>query len=90
MPAEIDARVRACMRDAEASGRAWEIPVIVTLRNAVDVDTLRDHGLRVSGVFARIAAVSGRVQASEVTRLASLVDVERIEYDGEMHALDAG
>jgi len=53
------------------------------------VDSLRDHGLRVGHVFARIAAVSGRVQASEVTRLASLVDVERIEYDGEMHALDA-
>ncbi len=88
MPAKIDARVAACVRDAETSGCAQEIPVIVTLRSSADVDALRAHGLRVRHVFADIAAVAGRVQTSQVTRLADLLSVERIEYDGEMHALD--
>ena len=89
MHAKLDEQVTACMRDAEAQGSSREIPVIVTLRKVEDLQALRDHGLQVRHVFAPIAAVSGRVQTSQIERLASLVAVLRIEYDGQMHALES-
>ena len=43
--------------------------------------------MRISRVMESIPAVAGTVACADVANLAELHKVERIEYDGQMHAL---
>lgn len=64
-----------------------EVPVIVTLAPGGDVAELERSGLSVGRVFESIRAVSGTLTADAARALDASPQVERIEYDGEAHAL---
>jgi hypothetical protein len=78
---EVIARVKGATEGSE------EIPVIVTLAPDVDPTVLEPTGMRIRRVMENIPAVAGTVAGADVARLAELGEVERVEYDGEMHAL---
>ena len=79
---EVAARVESA---TEESG---EVPVIVTLAPGTDPTVLEPTGMTIRRVIESIPAVAGTVADADVlTDLAALGKVERIEYDGEMHAL---
>jgi hypothetical protein len=78
---EVMARVE---RGTEES---TDIPVIVTVAPGTDPAALEPKGMRIHRVMENIPAVAGTVAGANVTGLADLGEVERVEYDGEMHAL---
>jgi hypothetical protein len=79
--AEVMARVESGMEEPQ------EIPVIITLAPGTDPAVLEPKGIRIRRVMENIPAVAGTVAAGDVTDLAELGEVERVEYDGEMYAL---
>jgi hypothetical protein len=79
--AELMARVERGM------GESREIPVIVTLAPGTDPAVLEPKGIRIRRVMENIPVVAGTVAGADVTGLAELGEVERVEYDGEMYAL---
>ena len=78
---ELMARVES------ATAETQEIPVIVTLAPGTDAAVLDSTGIKVGRGMENIPAVAGTVAAEDVAKLAELTEVERVEYDGEMHAL---
>jgi hypothetical protein len=78
---EVSARVKGAIEESK------EIPVIVTLAPGSDPAVLEPTGMRVHRVMDNIPAVAGTVAGGAVRRLAELDEVQRVEYDGEMHAL---
>jgi len=65
-----------------------EVPVIVTLAPGTDPTVLEPTGMTIGRVIESIPAVAGTVADADVlANLAALGAVERVEYDGEMHAL---
>jgi hypothetical protein len=79
--AELMARVE------RATEESREIPVIVTLAPGTDPAVLEPKGIRIRRVMENIPVVAGTVAGADVTALAELGEVERVEYDGEMYAL---
>ena len=75
------------LEEAYAEAPEKEIPVIVTITAGSDVETLARKGLKVQRVFENVPAVSGTLTATEVRELAEVEQVEKVEYDGEVHAL---
>jgi hypothetical protein len=78
---EVMARVE------RATEESSEIPVIVTLAPGADPAVLEPKGMRIRRVMENIPAVAGSVAVGDLADLAELGEVERVEYDGEMHAL---
>ena len=64
-----------------------EVPVIITVKEKADLDSLKKTGLKINHIYQNINAVSGTLPASAVNSVAKLDEVERIEFDGEVHAL---
>jgi hypothetical protein len=76
------------MEKAEApEGKHREIPVIVTLAPGADPATLESKGIIIRRIMENIPAIAGTVTGAAVSELAQLDEVERVELDGEMHAL---
>lgn len=86
MGAKIDDVLLEQVRAAEASDPDKEIPVIVTIRPGAAVEGLSLQGLVVKRVFNAIPALSGVIAARAVHALQDLDEVERVEYDGNIHA----
>lgn len=87
MSAKISEELARMVEEAHAEAPEREIPVIVTITEGSDVETLSRKGLKVQRVFENVPAVSGTATATEVRELAEVHQVERVEYDGEVHAL---
>jgi hypothetical protein len=81
---KIDDALRARLE----AGTAGTVPVIVTLKSAIDEVQLKACGLDIAHRFQKIDAVSGTIAASEVPRLAALPGVTSVELDSEMRALN--
>ena len=64
------------------------VPVIVSLRPGTDASVLKAEGLDIAHVFESISAVSGKIRMADLDRLEALEQVEKIEFDGRMQALD--
>lgn len=64
-----------------------EIPVVITLTTGTDPSVLEQKGLKIHHIFKSISAVSGTLTALEINELVQSNQVERIEYDGTVHAL---
>ena len=69
-------------------GTAETVPVIVSVTGAINEVQLRACGLDIAHRFEGIGAVAGVIPASEVPRLAALPEVNSVELDSEMRALD--
>lgn len=82
MNGKTSADVRRRVTGGEAA-----IPVIVTVQPGTESTILRDTGLTVERVFENISAVAGTATPGAVDKLEALPVVERIEYDGPMHAI---
>ncbi len=74
-------------RVASATEESSEIPVIVTLAPGADPAVLEPKGITIRRVMENAPLVAGTVAGADVTDLAELREVERVEYDGEMYAL---
>lgn len=85
MSQKVSSEVMARVQGATEESR--EISVIVTLAPGTDPTVLEPKGIRIRQVMENIPAVAGTVTGADVTDLAELKEVERVEYDGEMYAL---
>ncbi len=72
---------------ARVESGSKRIPVIVTLARGADPALLEPTGMTITRAMESIPVVAGTVAAGDVADLAELGAVERVEYDGEMHAL---
>lgn len=79
-------KVTAEVRERLDAGER-EVPVIVTLAPGAEAAAVERQGLMWARAFENIPAVAGSVTAEQLDRLEEAPEVERIEYDGEMHAL---
>lgn len=75
------------VRVESATDESGEIPVIVTFAPGTDPAVLERTGMRINRVMENIPAAAGTVAGADITTLAALDEVQRVEYDGEMHAL---
>jgi CheY-like chemotaxis protein len=85
MSGKINAELTRRLKEDEPSEN--EVPVIITVKENADLDSLKKTGLKINHIYQNINAVSGTLPASAVNSVAKLDDVERIEFDGEVHAL---
>jgi hypothetical protein len=74
-------------RQLEKAGSAGELPVVVKVKDHANLALLEQKGLRIERKFENISDVAGKMPAAAATQIADLDFVERVEYDGEMHAL---
>lgn len=69
-----------------------EIRIILSIRGGVALDDVRDEltriGLRIENMIpGPIQVITGSVLVKDISRLAEVRDVEKIEYDGMVYAL---
>ena len=85
MQEALDEGLRGLLRTMVAGAPGRRIPFIVTLRPGVHAASLVPFPIEQD--FALIRAVSGTMTPAEALALSEHPDVERIEYDGQLHAL---
>ncbi len=86
MTAKIDVELQNQIKSAQSDPQR-EIPVIVSLAAGANIEKLAQRGLKINRIFDAIEAVAGTLTAAEINALSKWDQVNRIEYDGEMHAL---
>lgn len=86
MPEKIDPSLRELLAHHYAA--ADRVPVIVKLARDTSSNALEACGLAVTHQFDAIGSMSGTIRAADIENLERLPDVERIEFDGQMHALE--
>lgn len=86
MAAEVSNELRQIIQAKKKTDPEEDVPVIVTLSTEADVEGLREKGLKVRFPYENVPAVSGTIPAGKLDALVEASGVERIEYDGEMHA----
>lgn len=64
-----------------------ELPVIITVRDGLNLDDLKEQGFKLEHTFEIINAVSGTLPAHAVKSVAHLEEVQHIDYDGVVEAL---
>ncbi len=87
MSAKIPAALSMLLEKWERSDPEREIAVVVTLSAGAGSTALEALGLKIEQRFESIAAVSGTIEVARIRSLAADPGVEKIELDGEMHAL---
>lgn len=85
MSGKINAELSRHLKEDKATEN--DVPVIITVKENADLESLKTTGLKINHIYQNINAVSGTLPASAVNSVAKLDDVERIEFDGEVHAL---
>jgi hypothetical protein len=88
MSKKMSERLLQELKKAEPEDRQREIPVIVTTKSKIEPSLLEQKGLKITHTFENISAVSGTLTTSKLKDIAELDQVETIEYDGEVRALD--
>lgn len=84
----FDKRLMTLLNRLEAKGLQEEIPVIVTIKPETDLTKLESKGLKIGFKSALASIVSGTIPSTNARKLAELNEVEKIEYDAEMHAIE--
>lgn len=84
--------MKAIIRDRIERSPSEEIRIITSIRDGVALDDVRDEltriGLRVENMIpGPIQVITGSVSVKDISRLAEVRDVEKIEYDGMVYAL---
>ena len=77
----------ALLRVIEAAEPQQGIPVIVTTTAGANLTALEQKGLKIQYASKNSPIISGTLPAAEVNALAQLDEVERIEPDSEVWAL---
>jgi hypothetical protein len=85
---KLDDHLTKALAEAEESSAKSSVPVIVTLRPDTDASSLKAEGLDIEHAFESISAVSGKIRLADLDRLEALDQVEKIEFDSQMHALN--
>jgi hypothetical protein len=85
--ATIDLDLRESLEQLARTEPDTLLPFIVTVKPGVRADVLAAKGLRVEHEFPITSAITGKMTVAAALALAGSPDVEKIEYDGEMHAL---
>jgi hypothetical protein len=88
MNAKMSAALSQRLQAMERTDPHRPIPVIVTIAAGTDRAVLEQAGLRIERAFENISAVSGAIAAAKVKEVAQLAQVERIEEDGAVWALE--
>ena len=84
MPAELAADLAIRLRSLAAQGVAEPLPFLVTLAPGAAA-----LPFKVETAVEAIRMAAGRMSAAQALALAQRGDIERIELDGQMQALDA-
>ena len=87
MGKKLDEHLTRVLTEAENSSSEHLVPVIVSLKPGTDTGSLREHGLEIEHAFENISAVSGKIRLADLVRLETLEQVEKIEFDSQMHAI---
>ncbi|HEX2887101.1 hypothetical protein [Vineibacter terrae] len=85
MSRTLDPELESLLNDLAKAGSAQRIPFIVTVRSNVRAREVLPF--RIDHEFDAISAASGKMTAAEALKLSVSDAVERVELDGEMHAL---
>lgn len=88
MSAKIGEELLRQLKATEGTSGA-ELPVIITVKDSSSLDALQENGFKVQHIFDVINAVSGALPATAVRSVARLDEVQHIDYDGEVHALES-
>lgn len=86
--AKVDQTLREMIQAPAQRKADQSFPCIVTVKPGTDPAVLVQHGLQIENVIESISAVSGKATGDSVKSLAKLTQVERIEYDGEVRAIE--
>jgi hypothetical protein len=87
MSSKIDPQLLTQLNREARGNPAQTFPLIVTIQPGTRADSLTHRGLRIERIFEEISAVSVSANLEAVRALAKLEQVERIEFDGQMHTL---
>ena len=84
--------MKAIISDRIERSSDEEIRVILSIREGVELDDVREEltriGLRIENMIpGPIQVITGSVSVKDISRLAEVRDVEKIEYDGMVYAL---
>ncbi len=88
MQTKISDELLGKCRQAELEEPQREIPVIITVRPNTNLTVLERKGLKDTHAYENIPAVSGTLVPAAVADLAGMDEVEKIEYDGTVEALE--
>jgi hypothetical protein len=80
------ARLREMERLA-AHDPALRFPIIITLKEGAPPESLEDSGFRPQ--YRALNIISGSASVDAIRRLSALNQVEMVEEDGEVRALDS-
>jgi len=89
---KISDDLKAMISDRIKRSPGEEIKVILTISKGVALDDVRDEltriGLRIENMIpGPIQVIAGSIAVRDISRLAEVRDVEKIEYDGMVYAL---
>ena len=89
---KISDDLKAMISDRIEQSPGEEINVILTISEGVALDDVRDEltriGLRIENMIpGPIQVIAGSVSVEDISRLAEVRNVEKIEYDGMVYAL---
>ena len=89
---KISDDLKAMISDRIERSPGEEIKVILTISKGVALDDVRDEltriGLRIENMIpGPVQVITGSVSVKDISRLAEVGDVEKIEYDGMVYAL---
>ena len=89
---KISDDMKAIISDRIERSSDEEIRVILSIREGVELDDVREEltriGLRIENMIpGPIQVITGSVSVKDISRLAEVRDVEKIEYDGMVYAL---
>jgi hypothetical protein len=89
---KISDDVKAIISDRIERSPGEEIKIILSIREGVALDDVRDEltriGLRIENMIpGPIQVITGSVSVKDISRLAEVRAVEKIEYDGMVYAL---
>ena len=87
MSDKINAELQAECEHASENAPHRQIPVIITMKDWARRNELEQSGLRVTNEFESIQDVAGTMTCDQVKKLAELDHVNKIEFDGEVKAI---
>lgn len=88
MTAKISPELVEQINAAKDEDPKQELPVIITLKPGTDPSNFKMESVKIQRIIKSISVISGKIAASEIETLSNLDQVELIEYDGTVYALD--